>query len=171
MRLKYALALASVTFLFGCAADPSPEEQADDVESVDSELNASDLELRGWIARDRCLHTPGARARKFVTFSFRATKGDDLDVSISGYASPDLRILSAEGKQLMRGRKHFEGDGDDGGFVSEARFVAPATGSYLVALRDTSTAPGAKVPAWVRPIVSLDDRGTEKQPRSCPAVP
>jgi hypothetical protein len=58
----------------------------------------------------------------------------------------------------------------DGGFVSEARFVAPAAGTYLVGFRDTSVAPGEALPAFVRPIVTIDDLATKRIPSACASV-
>jgi hypothetical protein len=171
MRLFFHSLIALCALTVGCAGETSDAGDEDAVEDIDSELKTSDFEHRGVLGKDECTHTAGKRARKYITFFFSAKEGDDVDIWTSGYASPDLRIFTDEGKQVLRGRKRFEGDGDTGGFVSEAHFVAPKTARYRIAVRDTSVAPGASVPSWVRPIVEVDDRKTRKRPSACPAQP
>src|SRR5262245_56245892 len=165
VSLLSAVALADIA----CVA---PVESADEegVGAEAEELRTSDLEIRGTIGADRCLHTAGTRSKKYIAFAFDAKAGQRFDITLTGYATPDLRILAADGRQLARGRKAFEGDGVDGGFLSELTFEAPATAKYLVALRDPDVAPGKRLPDWVRASVWMDATGTRARPTACPAV-
>jgi hypothetical protein len=166
MILSRAVPFVFVLSSFACAAaDVDTDAPIDE-----SELRTSDLDVRGALTADACVHTAGARTKAMIALSFNAIAGQAFDIAVDGYANPELRILAESGKVLSRGRKSFEGDGDTGGFVSRVRFVAPSKGEYYIAFRDRDVAAGEALPNWVRPSVSIDDVATRKHPSSCLAT-
>ena len=104
--LKATMLLSSLVAVFslsGCAAVAS---ESDDPSTTDdsNEIKLSDIQIRGAINADRCIHTAGSRATRFIAFEFEAKAGQELVARLAGYASPDLRILDARSKQLARGK-------------------------------------------------------------------
>jgi hypothetical protein len=162
--IKFAVLCACFSAV-GCASQSVDEE--DFVAANDAEIRASDLELRGSISSDSCVFTSGMRSKSFIAFTFEANAGQKFAIVADGYASPEMRILNASGKQVARGRKVFSGDGDTGGFANELTFSAPAKGTYTIAIRDANVSPGEALPAWVRAGVSLDDLASRAVPTRC----
>jgi hypothetical protein len=116
----------------GCAA------VADDDVAAEQDISSSALAVRGSIAVNECVATAGVETRMYIAFEFDAKAGKRYALELDGFSSPDLRVFTRAGKQVLRGKQWFWGDGENGGFVSDATFVPTKDGRYLLALRDAN---------------------------------